>query len=214
MGITNSIRAWNSYILNVDADPTIVGVSAGIDSIAITQYGAIYKKTGPLDTNWTLLTVELGPTTPAGYYGDFYSDATQNNMVLYNPVKVNNTTLSNGVSVVAQSQITVANSGIYNIQFSLQVSTTSGSDKELFVWLRKMGMNVPYTNTQVDIQGGSKKAVAAWNFVVKLGASEHVQLIWYSTDANMTLVSVPPSMAPMYPGIPSVILNVSQIAGA
>ena len=213
MAVINTIRPWNSFIFNVDANPDVSGVAAGIGSIAITQYGAIYKKTGVLDTNWTLLTNGLGPYAPAGYYGDFYSDQTQSNLATFNLVTLNNTTINNGVSIVNNSQITVANSGVYDIQFSLQVATTTGADRELLLWLRKEGLDVPYSNTQFDVQGGSKKAVAAWNFLVSLNAGEHCELVWYSTDSNMQLVTFPESLSPKYPGIPSVILTVNQVAG-
>ena len=55
MAITNTVRAWNSFILNVNTDPTVLpGASAGIGSLAIRNNGDIYYKTGAADTAWTL----------------------------------------------------------------------------------------------------------------------------------------------------------------
>ena len=57
MAVTNVIRAWNSYVLSVNSNPTIPpGASAGIGSIAIDSIGNVYTKTGVSDTSWTLST--------------------------------------------------------------------------------------------------------------------------------------------------------------
>lgn len=215
MAIVNTVRAWNSLVLNVDAAPDVSGVRAGLDSLAITQYGAIYKKTGVLDTDWTLLTDGLGPSTPSGQYGDFYSSQTQTSPTPNSPnlMTFNNTNSSNGISIVANSQITAIKSGVYDIQFSAQVSTTTGSDKELFIWLKKNGTNVPYSNTQVDIQGGSKKAVVAWNFFVALTAGQYAEIAWLTSDGNMTLLQEPENLILGMPAIPSIILTVNEVAG-
>jgi len=55
MAINNTVRAWNSFVLNIDSDPSIApGVQAGIGSIAIQNNGDVYYKTGASDTAWTL----------------------------------------------------------------------------------------------------------------------------------------------------------------
>lgn len=68
MAIVDTIRAWNALILLVDEAPTISGVKAGIDSIAINSNGVIYQKTGSLDTDWTLVVTPSGGTSPVVEY--------------------------------------------------------------------------------------------------------------------------------------------------
>jgi len=55
-----------------------------------------------------------------GYYGNFFDTTTQNAVGVntYQPVILNTTDLSNQVSIANSSHIVVANSGVYNIQFS------------------------------------------------------------------------------------------------
>ena len=67
--------------------------------------------------------------TPTGYYGAFQDNTTQTAVSANTAyaVKLNTTDLTNGVSVVNDgsgnpTRITLANTGIYNIQFSLQLS--------------------------------------------------------------------------------------------
>lgn len=56
MAILNTVRAWNSYLLNVDNDPsTGLGASAGVNSLAIDPFSNIYVKSGIADTAWTLI---------------------------------------------------------------------------------------------------------------------------------------------------------------
>ena len=54
MAITNTIRAYNSFILLVDAAPDIEGAIAGVGSIAITPNGNVYLKTGTNNLDWSL----------------------------------------------------------------------------------------------------------------------------------------------------------------
>lgn len=83
-------------------------------------------ETGPTgDTGWT---GPAGPAGPAGaggatgYYGAFYYDQTQGITGDAVGVLLNNTTLSNGVSLQSptSSVIVFENAGVYNIQFSCQ----------------------------------------------------------------------------------------------
>lgn len=68
MAIVNTIRAWNSYVLIVNAAPDVAGASAGLGSIAINSNGAVYIKTGPLDTDWTLAVTPSAGTVPIVEY--------------------------------------------------------------------------------------------------------------------------------------------------
>jgi hypothetical protein len=56
------------------------------------------------------------------------------------------------------------------------------------------------------------KSVAAWNFVLDLAANNYVQLMWSSPDSAMRLFSQPTQIAPVRPGIPSLIVTVTQVA--
>lgn len=68
MAILNTIRAWNSLVLVVDQPPDVVGVTAGVSSLAINTNGAIYLKTGILDTDWSLIVTPSAGTTPIVEY--------------------------------------------------------------------------------------------------------------------------------------------------
>jgi len=101
---------------------------------------------------------------------------------------------------------------MYNIQFSAQLDKTDAGTDLVDIWLALNGQNnpVPWTNTSVAVST-TLKSVAAWNFVVELQANDFVQLMWSSPDANMRLFSQPATTNPTRPGIPSVIVTVTQV---
>jgi hypothetical protein len=132
-------------------------------------------------------------------------------------MQLNNTDISNGVSVVNDAnnrttKITVANSGIYNLQFSAQLSRNAGNNSVIInIWLAKEGTAVPYSNTKLTLTGtdDSAKAVAAWNFLVALTAGQYVQLMWSVSDLDL-IIEAAPEVLPA-PAIPSLIVTLTQV---
>lgn len=160
-----------------------------------------------------------GPQFP-NYYGSFYDTSTQINPVASTAMSVTmnevtngqNGVVANGVSVVNGSRITLANTGVYDIQFSLQVDKTDNGDDDIDIWLARNGANVSWTNTSQTLSGtGTQKFVAAWNFVVPANAGDYYELKWSSADTAMRLLTTPAGNTPARPGVPSVILTVSYV---
>lgn len=158
------------------------------------------------------------PWVPA--VGSFYDTTTQVLIAANSaqPMTLNQATdgaggvIARGVSVAAPGRITVAEAGVYNIQFSAQLDKTDAGTDQVDIWLAINGQNnpVPWTNTSVAVST-TLKSVAAWNFVIALQANDFVQIMWSSPDANMRLFSQPAATNPTRPGIPSVIVTVIQV---
>jgi len=146
-----------------------------------------------------------------GYYGSFYDTTTQNvvGVNTYQPVTINTTDISNQVSIANSSHIVVANSGIYNIQFSLQIDKSQGSGAHIFIWLSKNGVDVPNSATELAVQGTSSEIVAAWNFVVSASANDYYELMWSSTDDHIQIKAR--NASGVVPAIPSIILTVVSV---
>ena len=122
------------------------------------------------------------------------------------------TDISSGVSIVSNSQITLANSGTYNIQFSAQIDRVSGSGTDtVHIWLKKNGSNVSASAGAVTISGlaAAAKTIAAWNYVVDAAASDYYELCWESTDSNIQLINQ--AAGGNIPSTPSIILTVTQV---
>jgi hypothetical protein len=150
-----------------------------------------------------------------GYWGAFWSTQTQLNIDLSTPkaMTLNNTDPdSNGVSIVANSQITFSNAGVYNIQFSAQIQDTTsggGGSQIIEIWFSKNGSPIPDSNTSLTTDNQNSYVVAAWNFMLKLNAGDYVEIFWYSTDTGIQLSAVSPVTTG--PDIPSVIVTAQQV---
>jgi hypothetical protein len=160
-----------------------------------------------------------GATGPAGsglipFYGSFYSTQNQTNAsgTAVNNMTFNNTAEANGVSVVSGSLVQVANSGVYNVQFSAQVQKANASSEDIQIWLAKNNVNVPDSNTSLTIQGSNNRLVAAWNWMLTMDRNEHINLRWHSPDTTMFLLASGTATLPTRPSIPSVILTVNRVA--
>jgi hypothetical protein len=163
--------------------------------------------------------------TLLSYYGNFYD--TTNQIALTsggypNPnqnnsapmaMKFNTTDFSNGVSIVDNSKITIANSGIYNIQFSAQFYNTNGGNEKIWIWLRKNGVDVSNTTTYLPIGHtlNDEQTVAAWNFLVDADDEDYYELMWASSQWNKVEIYYEAAASnPTRPAVPSIILTVVQ----
>jgi hypothetical protein len=163
------------------------------------------------EINITEQTVEI--FDGRSFYGSFYSTQDQTNAgaTSVNKMTLNTTDIASGVSIVSNSRVTIANAGIYNIQFSAQLDKTDSGDDVVDIWLQKNGSNVANSNTQTTLVGNNGKHVAAWNFVVAASAGDYFELCWHSADTGVFLNYVAAASTPSRPAIPSVILTVTQI---
>ncbi len=159
--------------------------------------------------------IALGETSVSNY-GNFLSTVSQPNAgaTAANAITYNTTDLSSGVSVVSSSRITIANAGIYNIQFSAQLQKTSGGDDQVDIWLAKNGSNVANSNTTTLLTSNPGYEVAAWNFLVQANAADYYELYWSSADTTAEIHAASAGTNPTRPAIPSVILSVTQVSTA
>jgi hypothetical protein len=153
---------------------------------------------------------------PNGYYGAFQDNTTQTAASINTayPVKFNTTDLTNGVTISNDTRIKIANAGIYNIQFSLQLEKTGGSGNMIAdIWLRKNGVNIDGTTGKVVLTGSANASpiVAAWNYLISVSSGDSIELMWSTNNTNVEIVAAGPTLP--YPSIPSSILTITQQSG-
>ena len=159
--------------------------------------------------------------TPIGYYGAFQDNTIQTAAAINTPyaVKLNTTDLSNGITIVNNgsgnpTRITIANTGVYNIQFSLQLEKNGGSgNMTTDIWLRKNGVDIPSTTGKVVLTGSASASpvIAAWNYVLDVVGGDYYELMWAVSNIHVEIfaeVATPP-----HPATPSAILTVTQQSG-
>jgi hypothetical protein len=113
------------------------------------------------------------------------------------------------------SQIVVANTGIYNLQFSSQLDKSDAGVDVANFWLRRNGVDVSSSAGNLSLQGNSPAyMMAAWNYVIQLVAGDIIELYWASSDANMSIYSEVVQTSPYpHPAIQSTILTITQQSG-
>jgi hypothetical protein len=149
-------------------------------------------------------------------YGSFY-DLTNQIAVAADSaaaMTLSNTDFASNVTVQNNSQFRFTNAGVYNIQFSAQIDRSSGTAAQsLKIWLRKNGVDVPASATNLIISGGVNTAafVASWNFFQNLAAGDQVQLMWSVSNPQVYLAFSPATTSPSRPAVPSLIVTVNQV---
>jgi hypothetical protein len=148
-------------------------------------------------------------------YGQFSSTQTQTGLAntAYS-MTFDTTDFQVGIVLLAGSQITAQNTGIYNIQFSTQLHTTANQAVDFSIWFAKNGLDIANSNTDFTIEkiNGGGFVVAALNFLVQLQSNDYVELKYSKTTAQGQLQAKGPQINPTRPGTPSAIVTVTQVA--
>lgn len=161
----------------------------------------------------------VGPSGAAGtpatqrYFLNAFDTTTQTNpsVVSGNAFTYNTTVDSRGIAVVSGSMIQVANSGVYNIQFSAQLEKDSANKEDVDIWLSKNGIGVPWSATTIVVEGSSDRNVAAWNFFLSMDTNEFAELYWHADDLDVVVLAASGHAVPAHPDIPSIILTVNNV---
>jgi hypothetical protein len=149
-------------------------------------------------------------------YGAFSSDqdqtATANTATL---MTLNTTDFANEVSI-ATSKITVANSGIYNLQFSTQFENSDTQLHDTYIWLRQNGTDIPGSTGFVSIpnkHGGTNgHIIVGWNYFINMAASDYVEIYWSPTNAGVSIQHLAASGTPTKPSTQSVVATLSFVS--
>lgn len=151
-------------------------------------------------------------------YGAFSSSTDQTGSISAGTAMTFDTTdITDGVTLVSSSRLTVPSTGVYNVQFSAQLKNLENAQHDATIWFRINGTDVPNSATQITVPARKSAgifgySVAAWNIFLQLTAADYVEIVWVPTIATLTVEALPASLSPAYPAIPSVIATVSQVA--
>lgn len=167
------------------------------------------------DVNVTVSGTSIGlQIGQQSYYLSAYSTQDQTNAgaTSVNKMTYNVTDFGNGVSIVSNSRITIANAGIYNIEFSAQLAKGDSGDDTIQIWLCKNGNNLANSNTEVTLVGNNGKHLASWNWFVNAAANDYFEICWHAADTSVYVDYQAAGTTPTRPAIPSVILTVNKVA--
>lgn len=209
------VRDLNTSAWNVGdilyASPT---VSGGMTNVKPTAPNAVIPVAAVLKKDATAGVIMVRPTiSQESPYGIFSDSTTQTAAAINTPYAVtfNTTDFSDGHSRgTPTSRIVASTSGLYNYQFSLQFVSTNAAAKDVYVWARKNGSDIPNSATRISVTGNGVYFVASWNFVISLNANDYFQLMWATTDTSVSITA--PAATSFCPAIPSALLTVTTVA--
>ena len=235
ISLGNIARATTTKAVAIGAYANATGGSAvalGSNALANTTNSIVINGTGtdlgnPAANSFVVKPVRQNKTTSSLFYdttsgeissaivtyGEFTSNVTQTNPVAnaVNYMTLNNTEEANGISIVSNSQITIARTGVYDVQFSAQLKHTVNQDANVEIWITKNGTALANTNTRLTLVKDQSQ-IAAWDWLVTAGtANDYFQLAWASSDTSMTLPAVDTANTIAGVAIPSVIVTVTPV---
>lgn len=174
-----------------------------------------------IDGQWSIIWGFIRDKFP---HGAFMSTQNQSVAVINTPTRVtfNVTDYSRSVAQIAGDGIHVYQSGLYNIQFSCQLTNNDTQIHDAAIWLRKgsglsAASDIPYTSSVTSVQGthGGQPGyhVIAANFMVYLDVDDYIEMWWSTNSTQVILETLPPITTPFVnPGSPSVVVTFSYVS--
>lgn len=228
--VVNPYGAWQSNLTQTNVANTatvmIFEQSDYLNGTTINQ--TITSATGSI--SGTTLTVTSAPATPI-YIGMTITDTvvTPNTRITafgtgtggVGTYTVNNsqTVSSRTLTFTANSKITVANPGIYNLQWSGQFQNTDNVQHDITVWLRKNGTDVAGSTGLISIParksagaGNEGHIIAGWNYFIQLAINDYIELWWSTNSTTVTLQAYPAGTSPTRPSTASLIATLSFVS--
>jgi hypothetical protein len=153
---------------------------------------------------------------PYGAFQDGTNQTAANTTTAY-PVTFDTTDFSNGVTLSNSSRLNVAQPGVYNLQFSIQIKNTTNSSADVDFWFRKNGTDIAKSNSRFGISarkssGDPSHVIVALNYFVSLAANDYIQIVWRTSDVAVTIETFAAGTSPTRPSVPSVIATMSFVS--
>jgi hypothetical protein len=152
--------------------------------------------------------------SPYGAFSDFTDQTTTANTATL--VALATTDFSNQVTI-ATSKITVQNAGIYNLQFSVQLESSSNAPQDVFIWLKQNGVDIVGSTGKVGLParkspGDPFHDIKGWNYFLSMEANDYVQIYWSTTSVDVSIQTYAASGTPTKPSTASVVATMSFVS--
>ena len=201
----------NTFIegtLNVSGSSTLSG------SLYIQNTSALPSQTGSGVLTYNSTTGQIGQTSYRSLVSaslsaaQFYSTISQSGSAnVSQSVSFNGSGSVYGISLGSGTQLTVANEGTYNIQFSAQLLADTGADN-VYIWFKKNGTNIADSATELAIENNDE-ALMTVNILVDAAANDYYEVAWESTQGDAILYTQ--AASGNRPAVPSIITTITQV---
>jgi hypothetical protein len=157
-------------------------------------------------------------------FGSFWDNTTQScNANTATIIRLGSTDGKYGINLSnANTHIVFTESGVYNIQFSAQLTNSDNQSSQAFIWFRKNGTDIADSASVVTVPAkhakGDGATLAAWNYFITINnPNEYAELAWFTPDETKVQIradvaaNLVVGVSPPIPRIPSVIVTVSHV---
>ena len=138
-------------------------------------------------------------------------------------VTYDTTDFPDGITITSGSRITFADTGVYNITYSIQFENSNNDTESVDIWLRYEGTDIAGTNSRFSMpprksSGDPSTLIAVTPIMVDVEADgDYVEIMWHPSDLGVTIqhynaVTASPGVTPAIPATPSVIVGVTFIS--
>ena len=144
-------------------------------------------------------------------YGAF-SNTTDHTLSAVNTatlITFDSTPIVDGIEIIENSKITIPKTGIYAFDFSVQLTSTNASLKNVWFWPRVNGVDVSGFTMKQSISTNGFTQTASRSGVFRLNMNDYLQAYWAADDLAVSLTAQPATA--FAPATPSVLLSVKQI---
>ena len=146
------------------------------------------------------------------YYGVFTKTTDQSPAVINTEylLTFDNTQISNGIVIGGTtSQIIVPQSGLYQFDATVQLTSGSSSAKNIWVWFKKNGTAIANSARLVTSDLNNGYIPIALSETVSLNANEYVEMAFAADSTNVTVDNV--AATAFAPAAPAIVLQVTQV---
>ena len=153
---------------------------------------------------------------PYGAWQDSTTQSAASTTVAY-PITFNTVDYENGIVLQSTSQLSATYAGLYNLQFSFQLSSLSNSTEDVDIWFRVNGTDIPKSNSMFGLAPRKTSSdpyhvIAAMNFFISLSANDYVQIMWRASNTAITIKANGTQTSPTRPSTPSAIATMQYVS--
>jgi hypothetical protein len=231
VSISNSVGSFNSVTINNGT------ISSVIISSSVGSFNSITVNNGTI-SSVTISSSSLGSVTVNNGVGNFSSLSITTGAIPFNAitnisvgqfeshvdqtatsanvayvVQMNNAAdFNSGITIASSTNVTVAATGIYSVNASIQFANSDSTNHNSTFWFRKNGTNIPNSASTISVpkvaDGG--KTLAQVTIFESMTISSYIQLVWSVDNIAVTLDYS--AASGVIPEVPSVIFNMQRIA--
>lgn len=106
---------------------------------------------------------------------------------------------------------TIQEAGVYFIMISAIFDITAGVNNHALMWLYVDGVDIPRSNTRLEIPAANIEMVSAVSFIYSFRAGQTFSVMYGADDTDVRLKYTPATTTPVAPISPSVIMTIYKI---